>query len=223
MAKNSPQDLKNKDFFSRKFNELLNKHGKKQADISRDLSIPKSTLTGYVQGTSLPTAGNVQKLADYFNVKRSDLDLRFANISKLQDTQDYHPIKAVKIPVLGDVAAGIPIEAVESILDYEEIDEELASKGEFFGLRIKGNSMSPRIQSGDVVIVRVQPDAESGDIVIAKVNGDDACCKKLQKHDEGINLISLNPEYEPMFFSKKDISDIPVHIIGKVVELRGKF
>nr|WP_314099846.1 XRE family transcriptional regulator [uncultured Lachnoanaerobaculum sp.] len=223
MAKNSPQDLKNKDFFSRKFNELLNKHGKKQADISRDLSIPKSTLTGYVQGTSLPTAGNVQKLADYFNVKKSDLDLRFANMSKLQDTKDSLPIKAVKIPVLGDVAAGIPIEAVESILDYEEIDEELASKGEFFGLRIKGNSMAPRIQSGDVVIVRVQSDAESGDIVIAKVNGDDACCKKLQKHDEGISLISLNPEYEPMFFSKKDIADLPVHIIGKVVELRGKF
>lgn len=223
MAKNSPQDLKNKDFFSRKFNELLNKHGKKQADISRDLSIPKSTLTGYVQGTSLPTAGNVQKLADYFNVKKSDLDLRFANMSKLQDTKDSLPIKAVKIPVLGDVAAGIPIEAVESILDYEEIDEELASKGEFFGLRIKGNSMAPRIQPGDVVIVRVQSDAESGDIVIAKVNGDDACCKKLQKHDEGISLISLNPEYEPMFFSKKDIADLPVHIIGKVVELRGKF
>ena len=223
MAKNSPQDLKNKDFFSRKFNELLNKHGKKQADISRDLSIPKSTLTGYVQGTSLPTAGNVQKLADYFNVKKSDLDLRFANMSKLQDTKDSLPIKAVKIPVLGDVAAGIPIEAVECILDYEEIDEELASKGEFFGLRIKGNSMAPRIQPGDVVIVRVQSDAESGDIVIAKVNGDDACCKKLQKHDEGISLISLNPEYEPMFFSKKDIADLPVHIIGKVVELRGKF
>ena len=83
--------------------------------------------------------------------------------------------------------------------------------------------MSPRIQSGDVVIVRVQSDAESGDIVIAKVNGDDACCKKLQKHDEGISLISLNPEYGPMFFSKKDITDLPVHIIGKVVELRGKF
>lgn len=131
--------------------------------------------------------------------------------------------KAVKIPVLGDVAAGIPIEAVEDIIDFEEIDEELASKGEFFGLRIKGNSMAPRIQSGDVVIVRVQSDAESGDIVIAKVNGDDACCKKLQKHDEGISLISLNPEYEPMFFSKKDIADLPVHIIGKVVELRGKF
>ena len=131
--------------------------------------------------------------------------------------------KGVQIPVLGDVAAGIPIEDIEDILDYEEIDEDLARRGEFFGLRIRGNSMSPRIQNGDVVIVRVQPDADSGDIVIAKVNGDDACCKKLQKHDEGISLISLNPEYEPMFFSKKEILDLPVHVIGKVVELRGKF
>lgn len=148
------------------------------------------------------------------------------SISELIGDDINEPIqkpKGVQIPVLGDVAAGIPIEAVEDIIDFEEIDEELASKGEFFGLRIKGNSMSPRIQSGDVVIVRVQSDAESGDIVIAKVNGDDACCKKLQKHDEGISLISLNPEYEPMFFSKKDITDLPVHIIGKVVELRGKF
>lgn len=100
MAKNSPQDLKNKDFFSRKFNELLNKHGKKQADISRDLSIPKSTLTGYVQGTSLPTAGNVQKLADYFNVKKSDLDLRFANMSKLQDTKDSSRSRPLRFPSL---------------------------------------------------------------------------------------------------------------------------
>lgn len=148
------------------------------------------------------------------------------SISELIGDDINEPIekpKGVQIPVLGNVAAGIPIEAIEDIIDYEEIDENLARKGEFFGLRIKGNSMSPRIQNGDVVIVRVQPDAESGDIVIAKVNGDDACCKKLQKHDEGISLISLNPEYEPMFFSKKDIADLPVHIIGKVVELRGKF
>ena len=148
------------------------------------------------------------------------------SISELIGDDINEPIektKGVKIPVLGDVAAGIPIEAVEEILDYEEIDEDLASKGEFFGLRIKGNSMSPRIQSGDVVIVRVQSDAESGDIVIAKVNGDDACCKKLLKHADGITLLSFNQDYEPLSFNKQDIVSLPVSIIGKVVELRGKF
>lgn len=130
--------------------------------------------------------------------------------------------KAVTIKVLGRVAAGIPIEAVEDIIDTEEISEEMASTGEFFGLKIKGDSMEPRICDGDVVIVRQQNDADSGDIVIALVNGDDATCKRLTKYGGGIGLISLNSKYEPMMFSEEDINDKPVKIIGKVVELRGK-
>ena len=128
-----------------------------------------------------------------------------------------------RIPVLGNVVAGIPIEAIEEILDWEEIPFRMGKTGEFFGLKIKGDSMSPRICEGDVVIVRQQPDAESGDIVIAKVNGDDACCKKLIKNKEGITLQSLNPNFDPMYFSTKEIQERPVSIIGKVIELRGKF
>ncbi len=126
------------------------------------------------------------------------------------------------INVVGRVAAGLPIEAVENIIDTEEIPETLAMTGEFFGLKIHGNSMEPRICDGDVVIVRQQNDADSGDIIIALINGDDATCKRLRKYRDGIELISINPSYEPMFFSQKDISSKPVTIIGKVVELRGK-
>lgn len=131
--------------------------------------------------------------------------------------------KGVSIKVLGRVAAGVPIEAVEDIIDTEEITEELAKTGEFFGLQLHGNSMEPRMCEGDVVIVRKQDDAESGDIVIAMVNGNDATCKRLRKYRDGIELISNNPSYEPMFFSNQDIQEKPVKIIGKVVELRGKF
>lgn len=131
--------------------------------------------------------------------------------------------KGVKINVLGRVAAGIPIEAVEDIIDTEEISQEMAATGEFFGLQIHGDSMEPRMCEGDVVIVRKQDDAESGDIVIAMVNGDDATCKRLRKYRDGIELISNNPSYEPMFFSNEEIASKPVKIIGKVVELRGKF
>lgn len=129
----------------------------------------------------------------------------------------------VKIPVLGRVAAGVPIEAVEEIIDTEEITEGLARTGSFFGLKIHGDSMEPRMCEGDVVIVRQQDDADSGDVVIALINGDDATCKRLRKYRDGIELISNNPSYEPMFFSNEDIEKKPVRIIGKVVELRGKF
>lgn len=131
--------------------------------------------------------------------------------------------KGVKIKVLGRVAAGIPIEAIEDIINTEEITEEMARTGKFFGLQIKGDSMTPNICNGDIVIVRQQDDAENGDVVIATVNGSDAVCKRLRKYKEGIELISNNPSYEPMEFSNNDILETPVKIIGKVVELRRKF
>ncbi len=128
------------------------------------------------------------------------------------------------IPVLGRVAAGIPIEAVEDVIDYEEIAEAMARDGEYFALKIKGDSMEPRMKDGDVVIVRKQNDAYDGDIVIATVNGDDATCKVLKKYENGdVALLSLNPSYQPFYFSKQEVKDTPIQIWGKVKELRAKF
>lgn len=131
--------------------------------------------------------------------------------------------KGVMIPVLGRVAAGIPIDAVEEIIDYEEIDEHMASQGDFFALQVKGNSMNPRFVDGDVVIVRQQADVDTGDIAIVLINGNDATIKRIQKFEGGINLIPTNPDFDILTFSNEQIKNLPVVIIGKVVELRGKF
>ena len=188
--------------------------------------------------TKNPNQESLQKLSAYFGVSVSYLvgesEFRTEQEAIIQgwnrnidteavadETKKYE--KGQLIPVLGTVVAGIPLEAVEEILDWEEISVKLARTGEFFGLVIKGDSMSPRMIEGDVVIVKQQPDADSGDIVIAKINGDDSCCKRLIKNRDGITLQSLNPNYEPMYFSNQEILDKPVTIIGKVVELRGKF
>lgn len=131
--------------------------------------------------------------------------------------------RGVRIPVLGRVVAGIPIEAVEEILDYEEITPELAATGEFFALKIRGHSMEPRMMEGDVVIVRRQDDVDSGDVAIVLVNGDEATVKRVKKQEEGITLIATNTSvYEPHFYSNKEIAELPVRILGRVVELRGK-
>lgn len=131
--------------------------------------------------------------------------------------------KGVKIPVLGNVAAGIPIEMITDIVDWEEIPQTMASSGEYFGLMVKGDSMSPRISEGDILIVRKQDDAESGDVVIATVNGDSATCKRLIKYQTGISLISFNPLYKPMEFTNEQIENKPIRILGKVVENRQKY
>ena len=132
------------------------------------------------------------------------------------------PAKGVRIPVLGSVAAGIPIEAIQDIVDYEEIDADMAAAGEYFGLRIKGSSMEPRIREGDVVIVRRQEEAETGDTVVVLVNGDSATVKRIKIEPNGIALIPNNPAYDTRFYSAAEVELLPVRIIGKVVELRGK-
>lgn len=132
--------------------------------------------------------------------------------------------KGVKIPVLGKVAAGIPIEAIEEIEDYEEITEEEASKGDYFALKIQGESMEPKFSNGDIVIVRQQDDIESGEIGVIIVDGLDATVKKVIKQEEGILLVATNQAvYQPKFYGNETIRDLPVKILGKVVELRAKF
>lgn len=143
---------------------------------------------------------------------------------KLMGWNDTAPSrKSVSIPVFGRVAAGIPLEMITDIIDFEEIPEDMASLGEYFALQIHGDSMEPRMKEGDVVIVRQQEDAETGETVIVTVNGTDAACKRLKKYRDGIELISTNPSYKTMFFSAQEVTEKPVRILGKVVELRAKF
>lgn len=131
--------------------------------------------------------------------------------------------KGVKIPVLGRVAAGVPIEAIEEIIDYEEITEDLARTGEFFCLVISGDSMAPRMLENDIIVVKKQSSIESGEIAVVIINGCDATVKKVVRHENGISLIPTNQAYSPKFFTNDEVLTLPVGIIGKVVELRGKF
>lgn len=202
--------------FARNLNQLLNKNNMTQADLAQKIGVSTATTSNWCKGIKLPRMDKVDKMCVIFDCYRSDLmEDKGYLLGKKKS-------KGFVIKVLGRVAAGIPLEAIEDIIDTEEISEELARTGDFFGLQIHGDSMEPRICDGDVVIVRQQEDADSGDIVIAMVNGDDATCKRLVKYTSSIALVSLNTKYEPMMFTEKEIETKPVRIIGKVVELRGK-
>lgn len=170
----------------------------------------------------VPTVEYIQKAAKAMLMDFDDLFDMINDTVKIQLDDAVIIKKAVRVPVLGRVAAGIPISAIEDIIDYEEISEKMAHTGTFFALKIKGNSMEPKIENGSIVIVRQQEDVESGSIVIALVNGDDAVCKKLIKSKNGLSLVSLNPAYDPMIFTNSEVDSLPVKIIGKVVEIRTK-
>lgn len=190
-----------------------------QKDVAKYLEIDRTTYVKYESGASEPDINTLRKLAVFFDVS---LDYLLGN--ECNNASD----SALRIPVYGNIAAGIPIDAIvdydpDNAEDWEEISEEMRRNGQHIALRIKGDSMEPRMRTGDVVIVRVQPEIDDGDIAVVRINGDEATCKKIKKTPEGLWLISTNPNYDPMFFSPKDIEELPVVIIGKVVELRAKF
>ena len=193
--------------------EFALKSGLSKSYISR---LEKNTNT---RGSGItPTISAIDKVAKAMNVP---FDILFRRLNPDQSIL-VSESSVRRIPVLGRVAAGIPIEAIENITDWEEIPSSFKNPEDFFALEIHGDSMEPRIYDGDVVVVRKQVDAESDEIVIASVNGHDATCKRLMKYQDSIGLISLNSKYPPMMFSSKDIQDKPVQIWGKVVEIRGK-
>lgn len=132
--------------------------------------------------------------------------------------------KVERVPVLGRVAAGVPIRAYEDLVGWEDLPAYAVKGDSYFGLLIKGDSMEPAIMNRDIVIVKEQPDAEDGQIVIALVNGNDGVCKRLKKYDDGtIALVSDNPAYSPMYFNNGEIDTTPIKILGIVKELRRRF
>ena len=189
--------------------------GLTQVELAKKTELSRSYIGDIEKDRYNPSVSTLQLIATATNTPLEDL---------LPSTKTASPTgRGVRIPVLGRVVAGIPIEAVEEILDYEEITPELAASGEFFALKIRGHSMEPRMMEGDVVIVRRQDDVDSGDVAIVLVNGDEATVKRVKKQPEGITLIATNTSvYEPHFYSNKEIEELPVRILGRVVELRGK-
>jgi repressor LexA len=188
-------------------------------ELAARLGISKQSVSAYLTGVRKPKHVLLAEIARVLGVNPHWL---------AGHSHKKHPDRAaaptgVRVPVYGRVAAGIPIEAIENVEDYEEISAEMAARGTYIALTIHGQSMEPRMNEGDVVIVRLQEDVESGETAIVMVNGGDSTCKKIKKTPEGVMLISTNPAFEPMFYSNEQIERLPVRILGKVVELRAKY
>lgn len=188
-----------------------------QKEFGQKIGVAESTVSLYESNKRFPDADTLKKISALFEVS---LDYLLGN-EPAKAAQPKTTGRGVRIPVLGRVVAGIPIEAVEEILDYEEITPELAATGEFFALQVRGDSMLPKLEEGDVVIVKKQADVETGDIAIVLVNGDEATIKQVKKVNGGIMLYGFNPDvYEPHFYSNQQIEELPVRILGKVIESR---
>lgn len=202
---------------------------------------PKLSQRAFASRTSL-SPSYINTLEKVFNPKTgkpysvtTDVAVELANamnisieelLSKLNDDQGFimntSPKSAI-VFVYGTIPAGIPMECIEDIIDTEEISADMLKGGkQYFGLRVKGDSMFPEYLDGDTLIIEKVEDCESGQDCIVMVNGSDGTFKRVFKNENGIILQPLNPTFSPMVYSNEDIEKLPIRIIGRVVELRRK-
>lgn len=186
-------------------------------DIANACGVSEATVSRWESGDIVNMKrSRIAQLAKVLNVSPSLL---------IHDDYDvlinYNSTTKLQVPVLGIVPCGEPIEAIEDIIEWIEVVPSQAKN--HFGLIAKGDSMSPYILDGDILIVKYTPEVNSGKIAIVKVNGDEATCKRLIINDAGITLMPYNPTYQPMMFSPQEVEDKPVIIIGEVVEIRRRF
>ena len=212
-------------------------HGLSMGDFAQKTGLSKAYISMLERNINsstgkpiVPSGATLKSCALAMNISLRELfsQLDEDQLVSIKDTLDVSldsppppRIKGIRIPILGRVVAGIPLEAIEDIEGYEEITPEMARKGEYFALRVRGKSMEPFMLDGDIVIVRKQEAADSGDIVIVLVNGDEATVKEIKIHEDGLMLIGKNVAvYSPHFYNQKQIEELPVQIIGKGVEVR---
>lgn len=199
--------------------EIRLKRGFSLRRVDELTDITYSHLNMIENGIRNVTPALLKNLAQLYKIDYLDLYEKAGYIDLIENEKKDN--KYTHLPVLGRIPAGIPIEMIEDIIDYEDISEDMLKGGkEYFALKVTGNSMEPKYLDGDVLIVLKAEDCESGQDAIIAVNGFDATFKRVFKTEQGITLQPLNNEYMPVFYSNEDVKNKPVKILGVVKEIR---
>lgn len=204
--------------FSRRLKELRASAGLSQKALAAKLFVSQQAVARWETDKATPNPETLAKLSEIFDVSADYLLGR-------EMSQNVSPAShALRVPVLGVIQAGVPIDAIEDILDWEEVPASWGSGGRaYFGLRVKGDSMYPKYLEGDTVILRKGSACDSGDDCAVLVNGDAATLKQVILREDGsVELRPVNPTYPPRTYSPAEIESLPVQVIGVVVELRRK-
>ena len=195
--------------------ELRLKKGLTQEELGKYIGVQKAAIKKYEKGeVENMKRSSIKILSELFGVTASYLMcLDGEKTDKLGNI-------VVSIPVLGTVRAGYDYLAQENWIDTIELDKKTADTGDFFALKVKGDSMSPIFLEDDIVIIRKQNDCENNQVAVVIINGDEGTLKKVKKTEDGIILQPFNPSYGPVMYTNKEISEIPITIVGVFQELR---
>lgn len=195
--------------------KLREKAGLSQGELAKIINVSDKTISTWENDTRIPRMGAIQKLADYFHVQKSDLIEDKSQTDLPDGAFPYNPIMH-RIPILGSISAGMPLYAEQNIEGYTYTD--LNSNGEYFALRVRGDSMNAaRIYEGDILVIRKQDVVEDGDIAVVLVDDMEATVKRFYHNNGTVTLMpqSTNPIHTPQIYDTKKVH---IKIVGRVMQ-----
>lgn len=191
--------------------KLLRKRNKlSQDELAATLGYKSfTTIQKWEDGTSMPNASMIQKIALYFSLSIEEF---------LNNNLAVNFVETLPIPILGTVRTGPGIFAEENITGYEYVISNEALSGEYFYLNVVGDSMkNMRILEGDVVYIRKQASVENGEIAVVYLGDNEVTLKRVIFDEDKMILQPENERYEPMIFTKKEIDEHGIKILGKLI------
>lgn len=217
------QEKNSNTFLATNIKFLRTINDKTQQDIANLCEKQNTAVANWEKGIRIPDVVDLAVLSNFFHISINDLlfkDLRFNN-SEMINTDT----NIVKIPIYGTIKAGIPIESQSDIIEYVDIPKKwTVGNKQFFGLKVSGDSMFPKYNENDIIIFEQNDDFEmyNGKDCAVMINGSESTFKKVLINDQGIILQPYNTAYDIMMFSKEQVEQLPIKIVGVAVEKRTK-
>ena len=209
--------------FQKRLAEALRIRNMKPVELYEKTGISESLLSKYLSGSAVARQKKLTLLADALNV--NEVWLMGYDVPMDREIEnDISKSTVYSIPILGTIKAGYNYLAQENWIGTIKLEKTaLENNGDYFALKIKGDSMTPIFFEGDIVIVKRQNDCENNEFAVVIINGDEATLKKIKKTDNGIILQPLNPSYSPVLYTKEEIETLPIIIVGVVKKLEREF
>ena len=189
--------------------ELRKNRNLTMKELGNIVGLAESTISQYETGKRQPDNEVLLKMGEFFGVTvdyllGSNFSTNFLNIAPMP--------KFNQVPLVGEIACGKPILAVEDATTMVDMPEHVHAD---FALRCKGDSMiNARIFDGDIVYIRSQPTVETGEIAAVRID-DEATLKRVRLYEDHICLEAENPMYKPLVYWGNDMNK--VQILGKAV------
>lgn len=199
-------------------------------EVDKLTNISYTHLNMIENGKRNVTPALLRNLSQLYNVDYLDLYEKAGYIDLIEDEKkskiktDILGNPVTFIPLVGSVKAGYNYLAQENWIGTVDVESSLVgSRDDYFALKVKGDSMAPTFLEDDIVIIKKQNDCENNEYAVVIINGDEGTLKKIKKTDSGIILQPLNPAYGPVMYTKKEMEEIPIIIVGVVKQLKREF